>query len=279
MAICLTPVRIRNPVLDSDNDNILSALIADKDISQYIDVPCGHCLPCLQRKRRQWFIRLMYEFKRSSSAVFITLTIDDNHQKRNDLGWYEAEKNDIQKFFKRFRKLQDKRYGKKNIKYFMCCEYGPTTLRPHYHLILFNAETAKLYENLVETYHLGFFQVGNVTEASIMYCAKYCLGVPDFALSLRDVKPFLMVSKGLGSNMLKDMKFMCDNGYISYKGTPYKVPDYVLEKMPAVISQMIRLKARKYIKQQLDELSPEEYLSQITRNDAQLKKLIKKSKL
>jgi len=48
------------------------------------------------------------------------------------------KKTDIQKFFKRLRKCHGKKH--KSIKYYAVGEYGGQTLRPHYHIVIFNAD-------------------------------------------------------------------------------------------------------------------------------------------
>lgn len=43
---------------------------------------------------------------------------------------------DVQNFFKRLRKRYSKKYGYTPLSYYVAPEYGPTTCRPHFHIIL-----------------------------------------------------------------------------------------------------------------------------------------------
>lgn len=163
-------------------------------------VPCGKCLPCLVNKRIDWAFRLQQEYKACrGSAAFITLTYsakfvpDDGLNKRH-----------VQLFLKRLRK----RIGKK-VRYYLVGEYGSKTGRPHYHLLLFN------YEESDEKYiriawaskkgePFGLVHIGKVTEASIMYCTKYCIQRSTCTTELS--KPFALMSRayGLGGHYLTD---------------------------------------------------------------------------
>lgn len=106
-------------------------------LTKYGLVPCGKCMACLVKKQRDWTFRIEQEVKYSSSAWFITLTYDEEHVPVDEeLMVPVVSKRDIQLFMKRFRKeLSALGYS---CRYFICAEYGPKTLRPHYHGILFD---------------------------------------------------------------------------------------------------------------------------------------------
>lgn len=108
-------------------------------------VPCGNCMACRLEYSRQWANRCMMEAMYHDSCCFITLTYDDLHIPRRRYRVsgsqrfsvaYSLSQADLQKFFKRLRK----RFPAACIRYFGCGEYGPTTLRPHYHVILFGID-------------------------------------------------------------------------------------------------------------------------------------------
>lgn len=44
-----------------------------------INAPCGRCINCLQKKRSDWTIRALEEYKNSSSAFFVTLTYSEKY--------------------------------------------------------------------------------------------------------------------------------------------------------------------------------------------------------
>lgn len=148
-------------------------------------VPCGKCKACLHNFRVRWQERLDLEAKASQGVSFFTLTYSndnlplmeydentnafysnrtseddiylDDYQLRNivipkisnydnDKAFGYVSKTDIQKFFKRLRRLVE--YDKENLlsevsrsdrsfRYFVCAEYGPRTFRPHFHGLLY----------------------------------------------------------------------------------------------------------------------------------------------
>ena len=65
------------------------------------------------------------------------------------------------------------------IRYFFCGEYGPRTLRPHYHAIIwFDSETlSKIFEQLLlKSWSLGFVDFQFVNSSAPQYVAKYVAG-------------------------------------------------------------------------------------------------------
>lgn len=110
-----------------------------------IPIPCGRCIGCRLDRSRQWADRCMLELMYHERACFITLTYDDYHVPRRFYGdsryggalpCLTLSLRDLQLFFKRLRK----RFPECVVRYFGCGEYGPRTLRPHYHVILFGID-------------------------------------------------------------------------------------------------------------------------------------------
>lgn len=110
-------------------------------------LPCGRCLPCRIRKKREWVARLLCELNTfHGEALFLTLTYRDDKLPLSSTGKPTLRKSDLQKYFKRVRK----RLKGRKIKYFACGEYGDSRNamkrnpewnsllgRPHYHVIMF----------------------------------------------------------------------------------------------------------------------------------------------
>lgn len=160
---CLNPINIRRPNGRSSSDRIV--------------VPCGRCATCLQRKQAEWLFRLDNELRHSFSAYFVTLTYSQENIPFNvdtDTGVIQStvQKRDIQLFMKRLRKTQ-----KRQIRYYLCAEYGTKTKRPHYHAIIFNIEGGKAIaeKKLLDAWKLGHIHIGQVSERSIRYTTKYVL--------------------------------------------------------------------------------------------------------
>lgn len=106
-----------------------------------IMVPCGKCAGCRADYTRQWADRMMLELDHSGRAVFVTLTYDDKHlpqfldPESGELVM-TLSKRDWQLFMKSFRKYFAKR-GVKEVRFYMCGEYGSLHGRPHMHAIIY----------------------------------------------------------------------------------------------------------------------------------------------
>lgn len=141
-----------------------------------LNLPCGQCLGCRIDRSRMWAVRCMHEASEYQQNCFLTLTYnDENLPKDGSLNY-----RDFQLFMKRLRKKT------KDIRFYMCGEYGETTQRPHYHAIIFNwyPEDAVLHSNnrgnklftselVQDTWGKGFAPFGAVTEQSAAYVARY----------------------------------------------------------------------------------------------------------
>lgn len=167
-------------------------LVKDQN-KEYIPVPCGKCPPCLKRRASAWSFRLLQELKRSTSAWFITLTYDTTYVPYTKSGKQTLEKTALQCFFKRLRKKNPLT----KIKYYACGEYGSIDERPHYHVILFNADI----ETISPSWGLGYVHYGDVTPASIGYTLKY-MQKPSIVQEDDRQKEFQLQSLKLGDNYL-----------------------------------------------------------------------------
>lgn len=185
MASCITPLGVKN-----------------KMTKETIAVPCGKCPNCIKRKVSAWSFRLMAEEKISTSAHFVTLTYNSKYVPLTKKGFMQISKNDLQLFFKRLRKR-----SKNKIKYYAVGEYGGNTLRPHYHIILFNADPADVdYAWHIEDdkgvrHSIGQTHFGSVTGASIGYTLKYISKKGKIPLHKNDDRTpeFSLMSKKLGA--------------------------------------------------------------------------------
>lgn len=155
-------------------------------------IPCGKCLGCRVDKANDWATRCTIEAKNWPVNCFITLTYNNENLPKNR----SLIKKDCQNFFKRLRKkhkgVKSRTWkGKEEypIRYFICGEYGPKTLRPHYHAGIFNwrpTDLEYLKENLVgdklytskeleKIWKKGFITVGDLTYESAAYIARYVM--------------------------------------------------------------------------------------------------------
>lgn len=174
-----------------------------------IPLPCGKCPECRKRAISAWSFRLMQEDRVSTSSHFITLTYDTANVPISRNGFMELSKRDIQLFFKRLRKalssgrVAGSEVGHKDhppLKYFAVGEYGGKTLRPHYHLVLFNVDISFISP----AWNLGHVHYGIVSGASVGYTLKYMMKDSKIGKHRNDdrVREFRLMSKGLGERYL-----------------------------------------------------------------------------
>lgn len=169
-------------------------------LGNYLTVPCGRCYGCLKRKRSEWLLRLESEHKDSTRSLFLTLTYQDQHLPFTDNGELCFNKEHLQNYFKRLRK-------KCSFRYYVVSEYGGMYGRPHYHALFFNY-TGTL-QDIERQWKYGFVHIGDVTSASINYCAAYVITKEQFKFARNDLRrPFSLTSRnpGLGANYIDKMK-------------------------------------------------------------------------
>lgn len=159
------------------------SLIFDKQKSHSgipVQVPCGQCVGCRLERSRIWAIRCIHEKRLHSESAFLTLTYSDENIPADG----GLRKRDLQLFMKRLRKARFP-----GIRFYACGEYGETTLRPHYHVLLFNTDFTdkRFYKNsksneplytskeLQTLWPAGHSSIGTVTFQSAAYCARYIL--------------------------------------------------------------------------------------------------------
>lgn len=111
-----------------------------KGSTEKLRIPCGTCFGCRMEYAELWSIRCQHESKLWESSLFVTLTYDDD-----SLPWHGSlDVSHIQRFIKRLRKAYDgdiaipESAGRRPIRYFAAGEYGTSTERAHWHLLLFN---------------------------------------------------------------------------------------------------------------------------------------------
>lgn len=143
---CLNPIHIHNTAKYFGN----SASPFD------LAVPCGECSECKKAMQNEYYFRAAYQCEETLNChgfvYFDTLTYAENHlphiadfvpelDKRSMLNHSCFNLDHYRKFFVRLRrKLDYYGYDAKQVKYFMCSEYGTDetkTHRPHYHILFF----------------------------------------------------------------------------------------------------------------------------------------------
>lgn len=187
-------------------------------------VPCGHCIECKKKYQNDWFVRLSHESEDWSTGVFFTLTYSDTnvpHTVDTTTGelFNSVSKEDVVLWFKRFRERYEKVYGNRfSGKYFITSEYGPRTLRPHYHGIIFGIRVQDFKTLALEDWEdrFGFTksralftQDPKARFTALRYTVKYCAkGEFENPLVAQNyVLPnFKLISKGIGLSHVKKNK-------------------------------------------------------------------------
>lgn len=138
------------------------------------DVPCGHCLDCIQMNRDEWQLRVSFELKdlyaNGGCAVFLTFTYDNAYLPHyrvripsslttvlpKDLFGFDVDiipstyrgldkfvsvpcfnHDHVLGFLNNLKVNMHNKYGASSYKYFFTCEFGSDTHRPHYHSMFF----------------------------------------------------------------------------------------------------------------------------------------------
>ena len=230
------------------SDQIYSITLKDGRVSydDYIEVPCGYCIGCRLDHSREWAIRCMAEATMWNENYFITLTYDNDHIPKDN----SIHKRDLQLFLKRLRKEID---DPGTCRYFACGEYGETTFRPHYHLILFNCPIGKYNERfgtagttptfinpiIGKCWPYGQHLIGTVTDQSAGYVARYNMKSVKYSKyeasdwqKLGIERPFLIMSRrpGIGYEFFRKNTDMFESDQMIVStidgGIKSKIPRY-----------------------------------------------------
>lgn len=110
---------------------------------------------------------------------------------------------DVQKFLKRLRRYNEKK-GLPCIRYCYCGEYGPTTARPHYHLLLFcesALQRALLAKYIMSNWEYGFANSKYFNGSNGKYISQYINSSDDVStlfFRMRTIRPRFFHSVRLG---------------------------------------------------------------------------------
>lgn len=216
---CLSPIYLDDP--DEFDWNCRCRESGNEHLLKKIAVPCGHCEACIYNSAQEWRVRINEEFYNSNNALFVTLTYNDESLPLAVGTNFSGEsvvvpsvcKRDIQLFLKRLRAS----FSDSKIRYYIVSEYGPTTLRPHYHGLLFNIpdfdprspkSLCKVSELISEKWDNGFVKCDLVNPARVGYVTKYLSCTMD--LPCEYTKPFRLMSlrPAIGSSYFDNLSLI-----------------------------------------------------------------------
>lgn len=215
-----------------------------------LKLPCGKCPECCKDYYTQWATRGSRELAQWDSSLFITLTYDEEHLPDDR----SLNKKHVQDFIKRVKKALGST-RENPIRQTYCGEYGSTTLRPHYHVILYNVffpdgkpfrtsdsgHQVFTSDTLSRLWGNGYVEFGYATPATIAYLYKYILKKKT---RKEKQKPFIIEHDGITYDVAHEFiessrnpgigAWMRDSdsikkGYLSVNGVRKKLPKYYME--------------------------------------------------
>jgi hypothetical protein len=261
--------------------------VKDKHSIDKIPVPCSKCPPCIKRRTSGWSYRLVKEGEISNTALFVTLTYNTDSVPITQKGFMNLDKTHVQKFMKRLRKLTNEK-----IKYYAVGEYGSIKMRPHYHLILFNADSEKINRAwALNNHEIGTIYIGSVNEASIGYTLKYMSKKGKIPMHKNDdrQKEFSLMSKGLGKNYITEnmikwhKNILNERMYIPMKdGKKIAMPRYYKDKIynekeKTSVAESIKLLAETQLQKDMQELGTDYHSIMAERHIHAFNKMHKKA--
>lgn len=230
-------------------------------VYEKIVIPCGKCIGCRLDYSRYWADRMMLELETSKKAIFVTLTYNNDnlpvcqYDENGDPLYGTLCKRDCQLWLKRLRK----KFEGVKVRFYLAGEYGETTLRPHYHAIVFGIGLSDLDDlcehgtnevgdryyispTLSQTWSLGFVLVADVSWRTCAYVARYVTkkwtGAWSIDYAIRNCIPeFSLMSRkpGIGAEYLDSHPDCLDLQNINIStpegGLKIHIPKYYLKKL------------------------------------------------
>lgn len=263
--MCHKPITLKNTSRKPHNDQHLNT------------VPCGKCIQCIKKKRKEWAFRLHQEGKDHITAYMVTLTYNEESLPylNQNTGEYPIRlqeihkseptdilepivlKSDVQKFIKQIRKRTDilfKKYGTKKathqeqrIRYYMVSEYGTQyTRRPHYHGIIWNLQTPIARDiEIQKIWQHGDAKIepidGNI--GSYYYLTKYLYKQKNW--NIWTFKPFTLMSTKpyIGNRYLETSRhyhIAKGNLFTKFNNQEIIIPRIYRDKLPKKLAQQTR---------------------------------------
>lgn len=173
---CASPLRAYQPEAGSP-----VKFLQDKQFAplgfDVLMLDCGWCKPCRVARSRAMGARILHESQFCDSSMFLTLTYSPEDIPLD--GGLNLKH--VQNFVAATRKAEGR-----NMKYSLCGEYGPTELRPHYHLCVFDYWPSDAYvvsnfegvaqwcsDSLEARWGKGFVQFRELDKAAAEYTARH----------------------------------------------------------------------------------------------------------
>ncbi|AZL82914.1 replication initiator protein [Apis mellifera associated microvirus 12] len=156
---CLSPIRA--------SQNRESASVRFHDPPEFdtewrrVELPCGRCIGCRRRHAQDWTLRCTLESFQHGASSWVTLTYDPAHCP------VSVSREHLSGYLKRLRQ----RLRSRVVRFFGSGEYGDTTKRPHYHVILYGVEQGE--PEAAQAWPFGYVRHDPLSPAAIAYVAGY----------------------------------------------------------------------------------------------------------
>lgn len=201
-----------------------------KEFPRGIEVDCGKCIICKQKRALNKAIRMLNEAEtklennNKYKINFLTFTYDDEHiYKKNGIPTLckkmirKIRDKIYSRMYRKYKKTGNRKYIE--YKYMIAGEYGQNgTERPHYHMIIITkGKNAKIIHEWIKELKGGRTDVQtNATTRSIFYVAGYVAKKIGEKATKKEIEdPFIICSKGLGkewvlqnSELLKEREYL-----------------------------------------------------------------------
>lgn len=161
-----------------------------------------------------WTLRLLLEKSEHTLSDFVTLTYDQEHCPDR------LSQQDFKLFIKRLRNATQS-----SVRYFCCGEYGGSTKRPHWHVLVFGVRFRQRGRFLTKLWPFGHVYCGEIAAGSAQYVCRYTL--KSMAME-RDHEVYMSRRPGIGMDVLRRIS----------AGLVDRVPD--MEYYPPVMSYSSR---------------------------------------
>ena len=130
-------------------------------------VPCNRCWACRVTRREQWLTKMELEYSLTGIGSFITLTYAPEHLPKKDQfpGKGSLDPEDTKRFFKLFRQNYKRKHNRNaNFTHYTCGEYGDTSGRAHYHVLLFGYDPIEIKKLVTQSWTKGNALVLNINK-------------------------------------------------------------------------------------------------------------------
>jgi len=217
-------------------------------------IRCRTCIGCRVRARDQWKTRCLHEASLHQANSFVTLTYDEEHLP----AFGSCRISDVSSFVKRLRD----RVKPVRFRFLFKTEYGPQTLRPHAHGLLFGldfpdrvparrtkaGELSYRSELLMAAWGKGVAECSDLTPRSVGYVANHNIDKLEGAfdpsryervdqatgevVAVERESVRVSTHPGIGRGWLDRFESDCfPSGYVVVDGGKRPVPDYYKRRL------------------------------------------------